>query len=588
MNSKVVSFNKHFFRIFEVKEDSAFVIDCNRKTMPQWVSLNSLVNYVETDENEMLMALGSNIPGLDSLSKAHIKEAYSRYASISNILPSIKDYGERKIEINKASIFYKVSKQTIRHRLCDYLVFQSVAALSPKPMKAKELTDDEKNFRWALNKYFYKSNKISLSQAYKRLIRAKYLDDEGKIVQNSPKFHQFKYFYYKHRNESNYIISRLGRGEYDRNYRPLLGEGVREKFTTIGYGMLDSTICDIYLVNEEGKLIGRPVLTACIDAYSGMCLGYSLGWEGGIKSLRKLMLNVISDKVELCKKFGINITQEEWNCSMIPHKLITDMGTEYAGETFSQLTDLGIEIINLKPYRPEMKSVVERFFGLIQDSFKDELINNGVVLKDFGDRGATDYRKNACLTLDQFEKVILLCVIHYNCGRIIELPYGCSGIKSHSKDLWNYLLEDNKNNFISVTKKELELVLLPRCTACFKRSGLLVNNLRYKAVGFTNDYLKGGAVQVAYDPFNVTHVWLIKNDEYIEFELINKHFEGMNLDETKQLVSKRTKPDVANEELESGILLSKELELIRDCCVKRKVNIKGIRKNRSEEVKKNI
>ena len=72
--------------------------------------------------------------------------------------------------------------------------------------------------------------------------------------------------------------------------------------------------------------------------------------------------------------------------------------------------NLGVEILNLKPFRPELKSVVERFFGLVQDLFKKELINCGVVLKDFGDRGAIDYRKNACLTLDQFEKILLLCI----------------------------------------------------------------------------------------------------------------------------------------------------------------------------------
>lgn len=571
-----------------MKEDNAFVIDCNKRTMPKWVKSHSLVGYVEVEEKDMIEALRFRVPRLETLNKAQLKETFFRYASISSILPVVKDYGDRKIEIEKSASFYRVSKQTIRHRLCNYLVVQDIVSLSPVPIKEKELTDTEKNFRWALNKYFYKSDKLSLSQAFKRLIREKYLDSDGKIVQNPPKFHQFKYFYYKNRNESNFIISRLGRGEYDRNYRPLLGEGIREKFTTIGYGMLDSTTCDIYLVNEEGKLIGRPILTACIDAFTGMCLSYSLGWEGGIKSLKKLMINMITDKVELCKSFGIDINQEDWNCTSIPHKLITDMGSEYASETFGQLTDLGIEIINLQPYRPEMKSVVERFFGLIQASFKPELINNGVVLKDFGDRGAIDYRKNASLTLKQFEKVILLCIIHYNCGRTIELPYEYKGVKSHSKDLWNYLIKENKNNLISVNKKDLELTLLPRCNACFKRNGLLVNNLRYKAFGFTNEYLKGGTVQVAYDPYDVTHVWLIKYGEFVQFDLIDKHYDGMNLFETKQVLSHKASEDEIKEELQSSICLSKEIELVRNSSFKRKIDIKGIRKNRSEEMKKNI
>ena len=52
-------------------------------------------------------------------------------------------------------------------------------------------------------------------------------------------------------------------------------------------------------LTEEDKLIGRPIITACVDAFSGLCLGYSLGWEGGVYSLKGLMLNIISDKPNL-------------------------------------------------------------------------------------------------------------------------------------------------------------------------------------------------------------------------------------------------------------------------------------------------
>ena len=52
--------------------------------------------------------------------------------------------------------------------------------------------------------------------------------------------------------------------------------------------MLDATVCDIYLVDNSGNLVGRPILTTCIDAYSSLCCGYALTWEGGIYSLKKL------------------------------------------------------------------------------------------------------------------------------------------------------------------------------------------------------------------------------------------------------------------------------------------------------------
>ena len=54
------------------------------------------------------------------------------------------------------------------------------------------------------------------------------------------------------------------------------GNGIKEFAPTIGTGMLDSTICDIYLINTDGNIIGRPILTVCIDAYCGLCYGYNL------------------------------------------------------------------------------------------------------------------------------------------------------------------------------------------------------------------------------------------------------------------------------------------------------------------------
>ena len=84
--------------------------------------------------------------------------------------------------------------------------------------------------------------------------------------------------------------------DYQRNSRPLLGDGVQQFAPAPGTAMMDSTILDIYLVDESGRLIGRPILTAAVDAYSGMCIGYALTYEGGVYSLRMLLRNIIADK----------------------------------------------------------------------------------------------------------------------------------------------------------------------------------------------------------------------------------------------------------------------------------------------------
>ena len=128
----------------------------------------------------------------------------------------------------------------------------------------------------------------------------------------------------------NFHISRSGLTEYQRNSRPLLGDGVQEFAPVIGIAMLDSTICDIYLINEKGEIAGRPILTAACDANTSMCLGYLLSWENDTNSLKDLMLNILEDKVSFCKKKGIAITREQWDLhGKLPGVLVTDQGHEY-------------------------------------------------------------------------------------------------------------------------------------------------------------------------------------------------------------------------------------------------------------------
>ena len=195
------------------------------------------------------------------------------------------------------------------------------------------MTDDEKNIRWALNKFFYTQNKNSLNTAYTLMLKEKYCNAEGVLLPQHPSFYQFRYYYRNHKKMQNYYISRNGIKHYQRNNRPLLGDGIQEFAPAVGVGMLDATICDIYLVNDAGGIVGRPILTACVDAYSGLCCGYSLSWEGGVYSLRNLMTNVIADKAGLCKKHGISINPLQWNCNMLPATLVTDMGKEYVSNT---------------------------------------------------------------------------------------------------------------------------------------------------------------------------------------------------------------------------------------------------------------
>lgn len=408
-------------RVLDVKEDRALMIDCIRRTMPQRKDIASLTGWEKCSEEKLYEIADVDLLELDSLCPENRKVAYERYTMIAPILRLLPDEKKKCEMISAIANNEKISKQTVRKYLCLYLAFQNIAILAPKDKDSDtSLTKDEKNMRWALNKFYFSYQKHSLKTAYTMMLKSKYCDGNGELLPEYPTFNQFRYFYRKRKNNQTYYISRNGLTNYQRNNRPLLGDGVQEYAKAPGMGMLDATICDIYLVNKYGGIVGRPTLTVCIDAFSSLCCGYALTWEGGMYSLRQLMLNVVTDKQELCKKNGININPQEWDSSMCPGVLVTDQGTEYVSNCFEQIAELGIKVVNLPVYRPELKSSVEKFFDLIQNTYKPFLKGRGVIEPDFQERGAHDYRKDACLTLEQFEKVLIRCIIYYNSQRIIE------------------------------------------------------------------------------------------------------------------------------------------------------------------------
>lgn len=534
------------FRILDSTDTGeAFIINCTHRSMPKWVKNEIISDHTNITEDDLYKTVGIEIPDMKDLPAEGAAEAQRKFTLISPILPVMTNEQDRSAMIRSIASMNNLSKQVIRKYLCLYLIYQNKAVLAPKQiLKDETLTQDQKNFRWALKKYYYQSVHIPLRQAYLQMIAEKYLDEEGNQKEKIPTYHQFMYFHRTHKNLREFFISRNGINNYKRNNRPLLGDGVREYADRVGVGMLDSTICDIYLKNEENKVVGRPILTACIDAYSGLCNGYMLSWEGGVYSLRGLLLNVVSDKVEHCRKFGIEIDRNVWDSDKLPGKLVTDKGSEYKSFILEQITELGVDIVNLDSYRPDLKGVVERFFGLVQKKFKDVPVRGGVVIKDYIAKELRDHKETACLTMDEFEKIIVRIIIYYNTGRLLSnFPFTDEmindGVKPFCSSIWEWGKRQEGANLIDVDPDRLIKTLLPREKGVFKRKGLIVNNMRYRNKNYIEKYLSGDEATVAYDPDSNNKVWLIDNGEYIEFELIERVYKDKTLTEAQLLEQKK-------------------------------------------------
>lgn len=540
--NQLLRHDDRIIRVLAVDTD-VLTIDCLKRTMPQLIPASELCDWDPCDES-VLPSPEAPICNMEELTAEQRKLMHERYTLIAPVLPFIHKAAQRSAMIAQMAELNSVSKQTIRKYLCLYLTYQRMEVLAPPAQKKeRELTSDEKCFRWALNKFYYTQRKHSLPTAYNLMLKEKYTDATGQLVPGYPPFHRFKYYYQRHGKAQTELISREGKTNYQRNARPLLGS-IHDFAPSVGTAMLDSTICDIYLVNDANQLVGRPVLTLAVDAYCSLICGYHLSWECGVYSLQQLMHNVVTDKVAWCQRFGISIAPEEWQVNSLPGVLVTDKGKEFVGHTFDQLTEIGIRMVNLPPYRPELKGIVEHAFSLLHSYFLPHLKGKGTIEPDFQERGARDYRKDACLTMDDFEKILLRCILYYNNNRllgeqVLSKEMVVAGVQPTANSLWRWGCAQAGANLIPIDAGSLKRTLLPRTEGRFTRRGLVVHKQRYRHCEgkFTERYLNGGKATVAYDPDDISCVYLVESGSYTRFELILKVYDNLSLDEVMELHS---------------------------------------------------
>lgn len=596
---ELIRVNGSIYRVLVIHGQEILLIDCIKRNMPKWWEISEIGMYDVCSEDELLQMTKTVLEDVENLDAEGRGIAYQRYTVIASVLPFLEDDGLRMEAVKRAAEDYGICKQTVRNYLCLYLAYQSVSALVPEQRGnyQKTLTEDEKIFRWAINKYYFTSHKNSLKVCYTYMLKEKYCGADGSLLAEHPSFNQFRYFFSKYKKMQTLYISRNGMKDYQRNHRPLLGDRMQEYSSHVGIGEIDATVCDIHLVDDAGNYIGRPILTIMTDAYSGgYVYGYSLTLEGGTYSLRNLLLNCIADKVEWCRQFGIMIERDEWDTGKLPGTVVSDMGAEYQSGTFAQITELGITLVNLPPLRPELKAVVERSFQLLQQSVKPSLIGHGYVDKDAGQRLAPDYRRNACLTLRDYEKVIIYSILYHNNQRIIEdYPYTedmlAAKVAPHPRDFFAWGRMQEGSDLIPVSDKRLVMTLLPRTKAKFTRKGLIVFGLRYdcQEKNYTEEYLSGGEAVAAYNPDDVDTVYLYEKGRYYEFEIIESRFLGKSFAEVSQMMESQRElvKGAAVENLQGRIDLASNIETVIQTTTKQdSLNLKHVRAARKQAVRR--
>lgn len=371
-----------------------------------------------------------------------------------------------------------------------------LARVSVEPIGVVINANAREYLRRGIKTFYLSGKEKTLTGAYNRTMetyfhRGYYL--KGNILvpilppeEELPTERQFTHQYYTYlRDTTKLLKSREGERGFALHHRAILGDSTQMAY---GPGFLvqgDATIADIYLVSkrDRSRIIGRPVIYVIIDVFSRLIVGLSVSLEG--PSWLGMMLaleNMAMDKVAYCREYGVEIAEEEWPSHHLPEAILGDRG-ELEGYNADNLVNaFHIRVQNTAPYRCDWKGIVEQNFRLMND----QVIHwsPGAVYHP-RDRGQKDYRLDACLDLDQFRQLMILCVLRHNNHHRMKWyrldEYAIADhVEKYPIDLWQWGI-CNRSGHLQV--RDLDIVrsnLLPGGEASVTEQGI-----HFKGVWYT-------------------------------------------------------------------------------------------------------
>jgi DNA-binding protein Fis len=385
-------------------------------------------------------------------------------------------------------------------------------------------------FRMAINRYYKKNNSRTLTQTYELMIQDLFSEiikgeiivyDEDKI----PTFRQFSYFYYNNRNLEDILRARKGNKKFDLTMRPLLSNSTTEAFAPGFRYQIDATMADVYLINRiDGKsVIGRPILYLIVDVFSRLIVGFFIGLEGpSWNGSASALYNCMEDKVEVCKKYGVEICDEQWPTTSLPEVILADRGELVGpiGERIVELLNVGLE--HTPSFRGDAKGIIERNFKSVNDNIKHW--SPGAVKKDFRERGERRYELDAKLNIEDFTKLILYSIIERNNKALEGYPLNEEMIKDNVEpipvEIWKWGMKNRTGKLHNHSEDLIKASLLRSGKAVITEKGIrfekefyLANNSNEKEKYIKARVIGKEKVDILYDNRDMSVIYMMDYDE---------------------------------------------------------------------------
>lgn len=120
----------------------------------------------------------------------------------------------------------------------------------------------------------------------------------------------------------------------------------------------------IVICDRTGLPLGRPVLTAMLDAYSGYALGFYVSFYGpGLTSVCGAVRSSLQPKEAIVQAANL---KNPWLSNGLADEWVVDNGLEFHSFGFKQMAmSLGVDLMYCRVRTPWLKPDVERFFSTL-------------------------------------------------------------------------------------------------------------------------------------------------------------------------------------------------------------------------------
>lgn len=434
-------------------------------------------------------------------------------------------------------------------------------------------------FNLVINRHLLHQNKHTTAYAYRRfqsIYRSKYPQISEVEI---PTIWQFKYHYDTNFNTLEKLRSRTNNKIFNKDIRPLhstvnthiIGPGSKYE--------IDATIADIYLLSDSDRasIVGRPIIYLVADVFSRMVTGFYIGFENPsyVTSVQAIK-TAVCDKTDICKRYGIDISPEDWPCIGLPESILADRGELLGSQIEALEKSFSIRIENTPAYRGDLKGIVERYFNTIQANFKPYTIGLGAVqgIKEVR-RGGHDYRIDATLTISDFTKLILNSILMHNNHHLLssydreaDMPADMPLVPI---EIWNWGLQNRTGQLRAVDANSIQIALLPRKKATISNLGIKLFGVYYTCSEIMQNgwlHRKGTinrpkSLQVGYDLIDASKIYIFYEENSLNYWVgsladRSREFIGCSWWEVWQIQEKQ-KTTTAQQRLKSNLALT-ELE----------------------------